>query len=230
MKKITWRGLSSLLSTLLLVFNAAAASADDLSDAKGLVDKANTTLSNFIADPNMTWFRNNVHNAKGVFIVPTLGKAGFVFGGSGGTGVLLARDESSGKWSYPAFYTMGSATFGLQIGVQVAEVVLMVMTKKGMDSMLSTKFQLGGDASVAAGPVGAGAAAATADILQFARTKGVFGGLTLEGAVIGIRESLNTAYYGRAVRPVDILIRRDVSNAQANPLRHTLTQKTTSAE
>ena len=106
----------------------------------------------------------------------------------------------------------------------------MVMTKKGMDSMLSNKFQLGGDVSVAAGPVGAGAAAATADILQFARTKGVFGGLTLEGAVIAIRDSLNNAYSGKAVRPVDILISRNVSNAHANPLRHTLTEKTSSKQ
>ena len=178
----------------------------------------------------MTWFRNNVKNAKGVFIVPTLGKAGFILGGSGGTGVLLARDERTGQWSYPAFYTMGSGTIGLQIGVQVAEVVLMVMTKKGMDSMLSTKFQLGGDVSVAAGPVGAGAQAATVDILQFARAKGVFGGLTVEGAVIGIRDSLNNAYYGNPVRPVDILIRRDVSNTHANPLRKTLTKETKSTQ
>ena len=92
------------LLPLLLVFALGVASADEVSDAKTLVDKANASLSNFIADPNMSWFRDNVKKAKAVFIVPTLGKAGFVFGGSGGSGVLLARDERSGKWSYPDFY------------------------------------------------------------------------------------------------------------------------------
>ena len=94
----------------------------------------------------------------------------------------------------------------------------MAMTVKGRDSLLSTKAQLGADASVAAGPVGAGAQAATVDILQFSRSKGVFGGLTLEGSVIGVRNKLNHAFYGQEVRPVDILISRTVSNPQADPL------------
>jgi lipid-binding SYLF domain-containing protein len=188
-------------------------------DPQDIVDGAQVTFTDFINDPNMTWFHDHVKDAKGIFVVPQLVKAGFIFGGSGGSGVLLAQDPKTHTWSYPAFYTMGSGSFGLQAGVEAAQVVLLVMTQKGMDAMLSTKFQVGADASVAAGPVGAGAQAATADILQFSRSKGIFGGLTVEGSVIAIRDKWNNEYYGKQVLPTDILVLRKVKNAAADPLR-----------
>jgi len=140
--------------------------------------------------------------------------------------VLLARDEKTNKWSYPAFYTMGSVTFGLQIGGEVSEIILMVMTQKGMDKMLTSSFKLGADVDVAAGPVGAGGKVATADILAFARSKGLYGGLNVEGAVIATREKLNNKYYGKSVRPLDILVRRDVRNKKADPLIKVVTKAT----
>jgi lipid-binding SYLF domain-containing protein len=142
-----------------------------------------------------------------------------VFGASGGSGVLLARDEATAGWSYPAFYTMGSVTFGLQIGGEVSQLVLMVMTQKGLDALLSRSFKIGGDISVAAGPVGKGAKAQTADIVAFSRTKGLYGGLNVEGAVVEVRDSLNKAYYGRKVRPVEILVSGGPSNPGAEALR-----------
>ncbi|NIR32423.1 MAG: lipid-binding SYLF domain-containing protein [Gammaproteobacteria bacterium] len=208
-----------MAATLFAVSHASAR--EEAKNARETVESARKTFENFAADPNMGWFRDHVKDAHAVLIVPQLLKAGFIFGGSGGTGVLLAKD-ANGRWSYPAFYSMGSVTWGLQIGAEVAEVVMLVMTKNGIDSFLSTKVQLGGDVSVAVGPVGAGGQAATADIIQFSRTKGVFGGLTLEGAVIGIRDSLNHAYYEHEVRPRDILVRRDVSNAHAQSLIETV--------
>lgn len=215
-----------LLSQLFWLFTllplATLVTAEDTNEevakAQEIVDEAKVTYQNFVVDPNMTWFRNHVQDAKAILIVPSLVKAGFIFGGSGGSGVLLARDEQNDTWSYPAFYTMGSVTWGLQLGAEKAEVILLVMTDKGMDAMLSTKFQAGADASIAAGPVGTGAQAATADILQFSRAKGLFGGLTLEGAVIAVRDKWNHAYYGPNVRPVDILVRQSVSNEKAKPL------------
>ena len=185
---------------------------------------------NFANDPEMKWFRDHIKDAKGSLIVPKLLKAGFIFGGSGGTGVILRNNavnsvwtsEPIKQWSSPAFYTMGSVTWGLQIGAEKAEVVLLIMTEKVVDAMLSTKFQLGADASVVAGPVGAGTQAATADVLQFSRTKGVFGGLTLEGSEINPRENLNGAYYGKATSPLDILVKGTSSNAHANDLKSKL--------
>lgn len=209
----------TIAAALLLVSIAAPALAQEVSDEQNLVNKAQQTLQTFAADPDMAWFRNHLRDAKGLFIVPNVVRGGFIFGGSGGSGVLLTRDGRTGEWSYPAFYTMGSVSFGLQAGVDVSEVALMVMTEKGLDSFLSGSFKLGADVSVAAGPVGAGAAAQTADVIAFSRAKGVYGGLSVSGAVIEPRESWDSAYYGRPVRSVDILVQRSVRNPQADPLR-----------
>jgi lipid-binding SYLF domain-containing protein len=206
---------------VLIGFSAAPAGAASRADAQDTVNRALRTIRNFAADPDMTWFRDNIGRARGVMIVPTSVKAGFILGGSGGAGLLLARSPRSGRWSYPAFYRMGSVTFGLQIGGEVSEIVLMVMTQRGINAFLSTEFKIGGDVSVAVGPVGAGAKAQTADIIAFARSKGVYGGINIEGSAITINRSYNDAYYGRPVSAVDILIRRRVRNRGADRLRVT---------
>jgi lipid-binding SYLF domain-containing protein len=219
----TVAGTALIAGGSLLATACSSTSDQPGTEQRELVTKAQTTLSNFAADPDLSWFRNNVPSARGVLIVPTVVRAGFIFGGSGGSGVLLARDSAQG-WSYPAFYTLGSVSFGLLAGADVAEVILMVRSDKGMDAMLSNSFKLGTDVSVAVGPVGAGAQVATSDILAFSRAKGVYGGLSLDGSVITVRDSWNAAYYGREVRPVDILVSRVVVNPQADPLRATLTR------
>lgn len=202
---------------------AASSPAKDKAEAEKVVNGATKTINDFAADPHMGWFRDNVKNAKAMMIVPSLVKAGFIFGGSGGTGLVLARDNL--VWRGPSFATVGSVSWGLQAGASDAQVVMMAMTDRGKDALLSNKFQAGADASVAAGPVGAGAQAATTDILQFTRSKGVFGGLSLEGSVIAVRDSLNHAYYGKPVTPVDILVKGDVTNHQAASLIKAVTSK-----
>jgi lipid-binding SYLF domain-containing protein len=177
----------------------------------------------------MSWLRSNAKFARGMLIVPELVKAGLVLGGSGGRGVLLVKDRDTGRWSNPVFYTLGSVSFGFQIGVKKSEVIMLVMSDKGIEALYSSSFKLGGEVSVAAGPVGAGAEGATApnlsaDYLSFARSKGVFAGLSLEGAVVKINDDFNRAYYGRETRPVDILVKRDVANASARDLRDAVTQ------
>ncbi len=201
--------------------------ADDRTDAVDLVYDAEVTFQNFLSDPNLQWFRDNVKDARALVIVPYLFKAGFIFGASGGNGVILAKDKATDSWSNPAFCLVGSVTWGLQIGGEVAEVVMLVMTENGMNSLLSTKLQLGGDVSIAAGPVGVGAQAATVDILAFTRTKGVYGGLTLEGAFITPRNDLTSAFYGKAVDPVDVLIRQRVTSKDADRLRNLVFRATT---
>jgi lipid-binding SYLF domain-containing protein len=194
---------------------------DSSDDPVALVNDADMTLSNFLRDPEMTWFRNNLRSARGVLIVPTFLRAGFIFGGAGGNGVLLVRDNA-GDWSYPAFHTVASGSVGFQAGAEVAEVILMIRSQRGADTMLSNSFKLGADASVAAGPVGAGAQVQTSDILAFSRSKGLYGGINLDGSAISTRDAWNSAYYGRQVRPVDILVSRTVSNSQADRLRNRL--------
>jgi lipid-binding SYLF domain-containing protein len=177
-------------------------------------------------DENYKWLQENLKNAKGIVIYPQVLKAGFILGGSGGTGVLVKREEKSGRWSPPAFYTMGAVSFGLQIGGESAEVILLVMSQKGMDSLLTSKFKLGGDASVAAGPVGIGAKSdVTADFISFARSKGLYAGLNLEGSLIEVRDSLNNAYYGKKVSPADIVIREEAKNPGADALRAELEKR-----
>ncbi|HHB11923.1 MAG TPA: hypothetical protein ENK62_01830 [Chromatiales bacterium] len=201
----------------LLLLLPLGASANAKQKAEALVDNARTTFVTVATHPDMTWLRANLHRAKGVMIFPQVLKGGFIVGGSGGSGVLVARDPKQG-WSSPAFYTIGTASVGLQIGAQAAQVVMLVMTQKGIDALLTTKVNLGAGVSVAAGPVGVGAKAATADLVQYSLTKGAFGGVSLDGAVIKVREDYNAAYYGKPVSPVDILIKRTVRNPQATPL------------
>ena len=207
------------ISAAMCVPVLRAETGSSYSDQQELVDKCATTFRSLMADPNMGWLRTHIQSAKGIFICPKYMKGAFIFGADGGSGVLLGRDNRTGEWSYPAFYGMGSISFGFQAGAEVSEIVLLVMTDNGMDALLSTSFKLGADASVAAGPVGAGAKAQTTDILAFARSSGLFGGISIEGAVITSRDSWNRIYYGRDVRPVDIIIRRNVSNPGADTLR-----------
>jgi len=197
--------------------------AADKEDAQGIVDKARVTLGELMRDDNYKWMKEHLKDAKGVLIYPQVLKAGFILGGSGGTGVLLARDGNTGEWSDPAFYTLGSVSFGLQIGGEAAEVVVLVMSQKGMDSLLTSKFKLGGDASVALGPVGGGAKGdVTADFISFAKSKGLYAGLNLDGSYVDVRSSLNKAYYDKEATPVDIIVKHSVSNKGAVPLREEL--------
>jgi len=188
-------------------------------DQQKLVSASGTTLSNFLRDPDMTWLQNNIGSAKAILIAPQIAKAGFIFGGSGGRALLVARDATSGKWAGPAFYTMATASVGFQAGVSVSENVTLVMTEKGLNSLLANSVKLGADASVAAGPVGAGAKSnVVADMVTFSRAKGVYGGVNLDGTVIAPANDWNKAFYGKEVLPPDILIRGTARSKQSDAL------------
>jgi lipid-binding SYLF domain-containing protein len=210
----------------MLVATSGAALAQ--SDQQKLVNKAEVTFNNFLRDPDMTWLQQNLSRAKAVMISPELVKAGFIFGGSGGRAVVLARDAKSGKWLGPAFYSMATASVGFQAGISVSESVTLVMTEKGLNSLLSTSVKLGGDASVAAGPVGAGAKSdVVADFIAFSRSKGVYGGLNLDGTVIGITNDWNEIFYNKkGILPPDILVRGTAHNKGADKLVASVTRAT----
>jgi lipid-binding SYLF domain-containing protein len=215
--------VATILAAMFLAVAAPIATAADEEDAQGIVDKARVTFSGFIRDNDYSWLRDHLKDAKGVLIYPQVLKAGFIFGGSGGSGVLVARDGVTGDWTNPAFYTLGSVSFGLQIGGEAAEVVVLVMSQKGVDSLLTSKFKLGGDTSIALGPVGAGAKAnITADFISFAKSKGLYAGLNLDGSYVSVRDSLNKAYYGKEASPADIIVKKSVSNKGSDPLREEL--------
>jgi SH3 domain-containing YSC84-like protein 1 len=212
-----------VLAVFVLAFSAQAVLAAEPVKQQGIVDNSMVTFRNFMADKDMGWLHKNLKNAKAVLIVPSLLKAGFVFGGSGGNGVLLARDVKTGEWSQPAFYSIGSVTFGLQAGGESAEVIMVIRTQKAMDALFTTEFKLGGDTSISAGPRGAGAKSdVKTDIVSFSKSKGLFAGLNLEGSRLKVSDDSNSAYYDQAVSPVDILVKKTVSNPGSDNLRHAL--------
>lgn len=209
-------------AVMLMVFGAGVAVAGP-TEEQVLVDKAQLTFRDFTKAPEMEMFRDALKDARGVMIIPDLFKAGLVFGGSGGEGVYLAKNKETGEWSGPAFYNLGSFTFGLQIGGEKAEVVVLAMTDDAVKAMISPQFKLGGDFSVAAGPVGMGAAGGaslpTAAFISFARAQGAYAGLTLEGAVITVDGKENGVYYGKDVTPEAILMTGEAVSADAAGLR-----------
>jgi len=213
------------LAAASFVLFASAAQAQ--SEQQKLVADADKVLSNFLRDPDMKWLQQNISRSRALIIAPEILKAGFIFGGSGGRALVVARDPGSGKWVGPAFYVLATGSVGFQAGISVSEGVTMVMTDKGFNSLLATSFKMGGDASVAAGPVGAGAKSdIVADLITFNRAKGVYGGINFDGTVVTAADDWNQAYYGSKVLPPDILVRKTVSNKGADALLSHVTAAT----
>ena len=207
----------------LLISAPAPVFASDTVEAQEIVNQARATFKDFMADDNYSWLHEHLKDAKGLLIFPLVLKAGVFVGASGGNGVLLVKDPKTGEWSQPAFYTIGAVSFGLQVGIEGAEVVVLVMTQKAVASLLTSSFKLGGDISAAGGPQGVGVKSdVTAHFISFARAKGIFIGLDLEGSVISVREGLNQAYYGKEVTPEDIIVNNEVHNHRSIELRTAL--------
>ena len=207
---------------LFLACSALPAKSADFAEQQQLVEKAKFTLENFTADPGLKdSLRELSTEARAIFIVPQFLRGAFVFGGAGGSGVLLVREEKTGNWSQPVFYTIGSASFGLQIGGDVSELVLVVRNQKGLEEFYRSDFKLGANVGIAAGPVGGGASVhgIAADIIAYARKKGAYAGMALDGALVAVSDESNRAYYGKPVRPVDIVVKGSVSNPKSLDLR-----------
>jgi SH3 domain-containing YSC84-like protein 1 len=187
---MTLRLLRSLTATFLLVAAATMVSAKDddhVSDAVKRMNAAASVLDEIMAAPDKGIPRDVLNSAKCVAIVPSMIKAGFIFGGKYGKGYATCRTADG--WSAPAPIVIGGGSWGLQIGGEAVDLVMLIMNQRGMDHLLASKFELGADGSVAAGPVGRQADANTdwkmrAEVLSYSRTRGIFGGLELNGAVI----------------------------------------------
>jgi lipid-binding SYLF domain-containing protein len=207
------------LAASLIGFTPAQA-ADEMS----VLAHANATVSDLRRDPVFGNARRTLRNARAVLIVPSLVKGGFIFGAEGGDGVLLARTRRG--WSAPAFYTLGSASFGLQIGLEQAQLVMFIMSDRALRGIEQGKFKLGAGAGLTIVTLGAAAEAATpanlaGDIIVWAVAKGAYGGLTLNGSVIAPQDNTNAEFYGRPVAVQDIVDGR-VNNPTAARLRANL--------
>ena len=213
------RRLSLVAIATALAGTWGSALAADIQEAKKLVEKARTTFTEVLRTRDFDSMRAGMKQAKGVLIYPQVLKAGFFLGGSGGTGVLLVRGEKN-DWSAPAFYTVGSVSFGLQFGGQESAMVILINSQRAIDGLMANSLKLGGDVSAAVGPVGVGQAAnVTADFVSYSKAKGAFLGMSIEGSVLDVRGSLNNAYYGKEVTPIDIVSKRNVASPHAAALR-----------
>lgn len=218
--RLGWFGVALVGAMVALV--ATPAGSADSSKEQQLVDKAKMTWESFADSPIL---RSELHDwmrvAKGFFIMPHVIRGAAGVGVAGGSGVLLVRDEKTGKWSYPAFYTAGSLSLGLQIGGDVSEVVIVVRSQRGLEQFYRGQFKLGMEIGIAAGPMGGGMGleGLTADLFVYGRAKGAFAGTAIKGGYIAVSDKANKAYYGKPVKATDILVKGDVSNPQAEELR-----------
>ncbi len=205
------------IAVVSIVSQEARAYADGKQETTQLVEKARLTLDSFMSDSNFEAFRAILKQAQGVLIAPQLTKEDFIAGGTGCNSVFLMRDRKTGQWSEPAFYSIGGGSFGLQISGETSEVILLVMTDQGMRSFMRNSVVLGWGASISGGPIESETTAGlSSDILSFSRSEWLYGGVSLHGATIVVRNDLNNAYYDRnGLSPADILVRHDVANPQA---------------
>jgi lipid-binding SYLF domain-containing protein len=178
-------------------------------DATDRLDNATNVVHAIMSAPDSGIPEEVLEHAKCVAVIPHMVKGGFIFGAKGGKGVATCRTANG--WSAPAFITISGGSWGLQIGVEAVDVVLIIQNKKGMQKLLSSNFQVGGDASAAAGPVGRHAEAGTdwkmdTEILTYSRAKGAFVGLTLEGASLRQDNDSRLAIYGPKVTTRALLL------------------------
>ena len=203
------------------------ARAGDVSEQQQLVDQAKLTFERFQDDPRIaSKYRAAAKDVKAIFIVPQLLRGAVVVGGSGGSGVLLARDFVKGGWSPPAFYSMSAASFGLQIGADASELVLVVQSFSGLERFHGTgTVKLGVDSGLSVGSFGEGGTAGL-DVVSIAWSRGAFLGMSLEGFNISASPGANKAYYGRAVEPEQILANGPITNPGADELRAAVSRAT----
>jgi lipid-binding SYLF domain-containing protein len=205
------------------------------SDAEKIIVNAELVIKDIIRNKDdYGRIREMLKHCAGVLIVPQYLKAGLVWGGAGGSGVLLSRDENN-NWSAPAFYDLGAASIGLQIGVSASEVVMVIMNERGVRAIISNEVKLGADLSVAAGPIGSRGETATtgnlvADIYSYARSRGLFAGISLEGGLIKPATDENTEFYGKGVKVEDLVIQRTAGANKAMGLRNTLQRAATNGK
>src|SRR5438477_3094036 len=213
--------MKKLMVFLLLgCLGSPAWAGEQKKDVAERLQMATDVLSQMTSAPDKGIPEEVLDSAKCIAVVPHLVKGGFIFGGKHGRGVATCRTANG--WSAPAFISIGGGSAGLQIGVEGVDLIMLIMNDKGMQQLLSSKFQISGEGSAAAGPVGRHASAGTdwkmdTELLTYSRSKGIFAGLTLEGAVIEQDDDSTQAIYGKGMSFRKILMGNVTSPAAAAP-------------
>jgi lipid-binding SYLF domain-containing protein len=214
-----------ILALVLALLPLAARAQNDQTEAQTLVDRSTLAVQDMLSNPPESDARTLLRRSKGVMICPRVFKAGFILGGQGGGCVMVGRLATG--WSGPAFYGMGAGSFGLQIGIQDSEILFIVLTEKGLHALLDSQFKIGADMGVAIATIGAGVSGSTtaafnADIVAFARSRGLYAGVSLDGSMIGARSDWNQAYFGKPLAAQQIVLQGEGSNPGDQPLREML--------
>ena len=207
--------MSVLLMSAVGIIGTHAWASSSRQDTEDRLQKSVTVLHAIMSTPDKGIPEEVLSNAKCILVVPDLIKGGFIVGGKHGRGVATCRTTEG--WSAPAFVSIGGGSWGLQIGIEGVDLVMLVMNEQGFQHLLSSKFELTGEGSVAAGPVGRHASAGTdwkmnTEMLTYSRSKGVFAGLTLEGAVVQQDDDSTQAIYGK-----HMMFRNILSGKAATP-------------
>jgi lipid-binding SYLF domain-containing protein len=209
---------------VLLVALLLAAPARAQQEQQNLVDRAALAVQEVMTGGDRPEDAQGfLRRARAVLVCPRIFRASFIIGGEGGSCVLVGRD-GGGSWSSPAFYQMSSGSIGLQAGIQDATMVLMVMTERGLNALMDSQFKLGADATATLATLGAGiqggtTAAAGADFVAVARSRGLFAGLSLQGSVLTYLPDYARAFYGRDASARQIVVAMEAHNPGADPLR-----------
>lgn len=201
----------TVLSATALFLCADQSVPSAASDEAERVDRATAVLDELMTEPDSAIPRAILDSAEAVAVFPSTIKAGFIFGGHRGRGIISARKPDDGTWTEPAFVTLTGGSFGLQIGGQAVDLVLVVMNRRGLEKLLDNKFKIGGDASAVVGPLGRDAEASTdlylrAEILSYSRARGVFAGVTLKGSTIRPDRDANERFYGDRLDSADVVL------------------------
>jgi lipid-binding SYLF domain-containing protein len=221
---------------LIFAFISTSFAKTTKKDTLDRLDAASTVIDEIMAAPDKGVPEEILRSAQCVAVVPSLLKGGFVVGAAYGRGVATCRTPNApAKWSAPAFFSVEGGSFGLQIGGQAVDLVMIIMNERGMRALLSSKFKLGADASVAAGPVGRHAEGMTdwkmrAQVLTYSRARGIFAGLTLNGAVIHADGDSVRAFYGRQVPNRTILMGRIATPEDGAVFTNTIDKTTARVE
>ena len=206
----------------------AAAQSEAQSESQQLVDRATLTAEQVMDPVRGKPAERELRLSRGVLICPSVFKMGFLFAGAGGGCVLLARD-ANGSWSAPAFFSVGSGSVGFQAGLQDEQLVLFIMSQRGLNAILNTHFRLGATASASFATFGGGIEGATstaldADIVALELNKGLFAGISLQGSFVNSDSGADRTYYGQTVGAEDIVSAMRVNNPGDDPLRSVLTR------
>ena len=190
-----------------------------------LVDRATLTVQGMMTAREGKDAIGLMRRARGALVCPEVFKAGFVFGGQGGNCVLVGRGP--GGWSNPAFYDLSSGSFGAQVGLQDSQILFIILTDRGLQAIIDDQFKFGADAGLAFATLGTGVSGSTtgalkADVVAFARSRGLFAGLSVDGSLITVKSAWNAAYYGQPIAAQQLVIQNQGNNPGAAPLREML--------